>query len=93
MRRVGVTVTPMGAQESRSNGSGGSEQEKAADYYELLGIEESATQDEIKVLRYPHIEKYLRSLTLNTLFLPKESIPEACTDSSPRQKPRQHRRS
>lgn len=41
----------MGAQESRRGASAddGTTNEAAPDYYELLGIEETATQDEIKV--------------------------------------------
>jgi hypothetical protein len=37
----------MGAQESRSAAS---HKDQKPDYYELLGVEETATQDEIKVL-------------------------------------------
>lgn len=42
----------MGAQESRHQQSGeadGTHAEAAVDYYELLGVDENATQDEIKV--------------------------------------------
>ena len=42
----------MGAQESRRQQSGDADDshgESAIDYYELLGVEENATQDEIKV--------------------------------------------
>lgn len=43
----------MGAQESRRSAGAddGTTKEAAPDYYELLGVEDTATQDEIKVNR------------------------------------------
>lgn len=47
----------MGAQESRRGASAddGTTKEAAPDYYELLGIEDTATQDEIKVNREDYL--------------------------------------
>lgn len=76
----------MGAQESKSNGNNNNNDKKSEvqDYYAILGVEESATADEIKVRGSHNIHCISNEILL-------ESISETSLGPSPGQKSRRCR--